>query len=482
MTSPIEGPAVEPVAPATARHLDRLRQFYEQAPTAHTAAGKRYRRLLGQYYRHIIPSDASVLEVGCGSGELLAQLPNKDIVGVDLANAQVEAARARLPHGQFFVQAGETLSLDRTFDYVIVSETLNFAGDVQLLLSRLHSVSRPDTRLVVNFYNTLWRPVLSAATASGLKARQPAINWLNNSDTRSLLELAGWRLVTEQPRILLPVAFFGLDVAANRFLAPLLPWFCLTVFHVARPAPSPAGRREYSVSVVIPARNEAGNIALAVARMPRMGSGVETIFVEGHSKDNTWETIQRVVSDHPDAPIQALQQRGDGKGDAVREGFAAAHGDVLMILDADLTVPPEDLVKFYDVIASGSADFANGVRLVYPMEDRAMPFLNLLANKTFGFAFSWVLGQPVKDTLCGTKVMLRSTYEQIAANRRVFGDFDPFGDFDLLFGAARLNCKIVDIPLRYQERSYGTTNIRRWRHGVLLLKMLIVGLRRLKWV
>jgi len=213
-----------------------------------------------------------------------------------------------------------------------------------------------------------------------------------------------------------------------------------------------------------------------------MGAGTELIFVEGNSTDHTWAEIQRVAAEHPERGIRILQQTGRGKGDAVRAGFAVATGDILMILDADLTMPPEELPKFYEAIASGQAEFANGVRLVYPMDEKAMQFLNLCANKTFGLIFTWLLGQPLKDTLCGTKVLSRAHYSRVAANRAYFGDFDPFGDFDLLFGAAKLNLKIADVPIRYKERTYGTTNIQRWKHGWLLLRMVLFAARKLKFV
>ena len=236
------------------------------------------------------------------------------------------------------------------------------------------------------------------------------------------------------------------------------------------------------MSVIIPARNEAGNIDAAIERIPMMGAKTEIIFIEGNSKDDTWARIQAGVKKHAELNIKALQQSGTGKGNAVREAFAAATGDILMILDADLTVPPEELPKFYQALVSGRTEFANGVRLVYPMDERAMRFLNMCANKFFSLAFTWVLGQPVKDTLCGTKVLFRRDYLRIAANRKVFGDFDPFGDFDLLFGARKLNLKISDIPIRYRERTYGETNIHRWTHGMLLLRMLGFSLLRLKMI
>jgi len=213
-----------------------------------------------------------------------------------------------------------------------------------------------------------------------------------------------------------------------------------------------------------------------------MGLGTEIIFIEGHSTDRSWEELQRVQNKYPDRNLRVLKQNSRGKGGAVREAFAAAKGDLLFILDADLTMPPEELPKFYEVARSGTAEFVNGVRLVYPMEQQAMQFLNMIANKIFGLTFSWLLGQKIKDTLCGTKVLFRADYERIAQNRSYFGDFDPFGDFDLLFGAAKLNLRMLDLPIRYRARTYGETNIHRWSHGWLLLRMVIFAARRLKFI
>ena len=422
-----------------------------------------------------------MLEVGCGSGELLALLPNRDVTGVDISAKQIEAARERLPHGAFHVQAGELLSLDRAFDVIILSETLNYAADVQRLLGQLREVSTPETRLICNFYSSLWRPILALATALRIRARVPQSNWLSTADVRNLCELADWEFIKVFPCMLCPIRIPGLERFVNRFVAPFLPWLCLTVFAVARTRDTRT-RRVPSVTVVIPARNEAGNIENAVRRIPSFAGETEIVFIEGHSVDNTWEEIQRVMQKYPDRQIKAMKQNGSGKGNAVREAFAAASGEILMILDADLTMPPEELPKFYEAVSSGRAEFANGVRLVYPMGERAMRFLNLCANKVFGLVFSWLLGQPVKDTLCGTKALRRSDYERMAANRRYFGDFDPFGDFDLLFGASKLNLKIADIPIRYRERTYGRTNIQRWKHGWLLFRMVCFAARKLRFI
>jgi hypothetical protein len=428
----------------------------------------------------IVPAEASVLEVGCGSGELLARIRAARKTGIDLSERQIAAARLRVPDATFHVVAGELAELNEQFDVIIISDTLNRAADVQQLLQTLQGSAHAGTRLIINFQNSLWRPLLSLARGLGLKSKEPENSWLAPSDVLNLLQLAGWNPLWRQARLLLPVPVPVIAPFLNRCLAPLLPVFCLTVFIVARPLR--AAGRPRTVSVVIPARNEAGNIEAAVQRTAELGAGTELIFVEGHSRDDTWARIQQAAKDHPERKIKIMQQTGKGKGDAVRLGFAAATGDILMILDADLTMPPEELPKFYEVIASGRAEFANGVRLVYPMDEEAMQFLNLCANKAFGIIFTWLLGQAVKDTLCGTKVLSRDHYERIAANRAYFGDFDPFGDFDLLFGAAKLNLQIADVPIRYKQRTYGTTNIHRWSHGWLLLRMVMFAARKLKFV
>jgi len=464
------------------KHLNKLAMHYNAISDTITWAAKAYRRILSHYYSIIIPTDASILEVGCGDGELLSRFKNKDISGIDVSVRQIELARKKVPHGMFYVQAGETINLPRSFDYIIISDTINQAADVQAMLSALKKNAAPHTRLVLNFYNTLWRPLLGLATFLNLRAKQPQSNWLSTEDVKNLLELSDWQVIKTQPRILLPIRLFGIERLINALLSPLLPWFCLAVFCTARLRPKISDPCSYSVSVIIPARNEAGNIEDAINRVPEMGHSTELMFVEGNSQDDTWEIIRQMKTKYPDRKIRILQQSGKMKGNAVREGFAAANGDILMILDADLTMPPEELPKFYDVLASEHAEFANGVRLVYPMQEKAMRFLNMCGNKAFSIIFTWLLNQSIKDTLCGTKVLFRKDYEKIAANRVYFGEFDPFGDFDLLFGAAKLDLKIVDIPIRYHERTYGDTNIQRWRHGWLLLKMAAFAARKLKFI
>ncbi|HUL54518.1 MAG TPA: glycosyltransferase [Opitutaceae bacterium] len=464
------------------RHLGKIKAHYDQVPPL-TPGARSYRRILAHYYNLLIPPSASVLEIGCGRGDLLVHLNTRRVTGVDLSAVQIEEARQRLPWGRFVVQAGEELELPgETFDYIILSDTLNLVADVQLLFERLHACARADTRLLLNFQSALWRPALWLTSRLGLRTPPPENSWLASSDVKALLALTDWEAVKFQSRILSPIRLAGLGPLVNRYFSPLFSWLCLSVFCIARPARSDP-RPPASVSVIIPARNEAGNIEGAIRRTPAMGVWTELILVEGHSTDGTWQEIQRVQAACGDQRrIKTLQQSGEGKGNAVREGFAAAEGDILMILDADLTVPPEELPKFYLAVTAGRCDLANGCRLIYPIEGRAMRFLNLCANKTFSLLFTWLLRQPIKDTLCGTKALTRANYLRIADQRQYFGEFDPFGDFDLLFGADKLNLKIADIPIRYQDRTYGQTNIQRWRHGWLLLRMVVFAARKLRFI
>jgi SAM-dependent methyltransferase len=463
------------------QHLEKVREHFDRRPKL-TNAAKSYRRILAHYYNLIIPSFASVLEVGCGSGELLRLIRADKKVGIDISADQIALAREQLPTAEFYVQAGETVHLPgKSFDYIVISETTNLAADVQQMFQKLRSVAHPDTRLIINAYSSLWRPFIWLATRLGMRSKQPESSWLGPDDIFALLHLSDWELIRTESRIICPIELFGLESLLNRLVAPLLPPLCFCFFSVAR-----TRRERYSapktVSVVVPARNESGNIEAAVKRTPEMGQWTELIFAEGNSKDGTWEEIQRVKAAYSNRRIKILQQSGKGKGNAVREGFAAAEGEILMILDADLTMPPEELPKFYDAIVGNRCEFANGSRLVYPMDKQAMRFLNLCANKTFSILFTWLLGQPVKDTLCGTKVLTKENYERVAANRSYFGDFDPFGDFDLLFGASKLNLKILDVPIRYKERVYGETNIQRWKQGWLLLQMVGFAALKLKFI
>jgi SAM-dependent methyltransferase len=457
-----------------------------RAGAAHSAFAREYYRRLTEVYRFLVPTGLRVLEVGCGGGDLLAALEPREGVGIDFSSEMVNRASRNHPTLRFLHgDAHDLAAVDGTFDVVILSDLLNDVFDVQRVLTGLHQVCLPSTRIVLNVFSHLWEGPLRAATALRLARPRLEQNWLTLQDIRGLLSLSGFEIVDHHQDVLLPAPVPLLRSLANRYLVKLWPFrhLALTNVVVARPL---VERRQLperpTVSVIVPARNEAGNIARIFREVPEMGGGTEIVFVEGHSRDDTYDVIAAAIRDHPGGGCSLHRQQGRGKGDAVRLGFDQAKGDILMILDADLTVAPSDLTRFYDAISTGKGEFINGVRLVYPMADEAMRFFNLLGNKFFSWAFSWLLGQPIKDTLCGTKVLWKSDYERIARNRAYFGDFDPFGDFDLLFGAARLSLRIVEVPIRYGAREYGTTNIERWRHGWLLLRMVLFAARRIKFV
>lgn len=464
----------------------RLAYFDQLAPERDRWIGRNsyYHRQLVRCFGFYIPPGSSVLEVGTGTGHLLGALRPARGVGIDISPRMIAIARQNHPGLEFRVDDLEDLQLRETFDFVVVSDLVGFLHDVQRGFENLRRVCHPGTRVVISSYNALWEPVLELGERLGLKARQPRQNWLGAGDLENLLELVGFEVVRRNTRLLLPRYVPLLAAFCNRILVnlPGLRKLALVQVLVARPRGARA-LAQPTVSVVIPARNERGNIEAAVQRTPGLGAHTEIIFVEGNSTDGTAEEIQRVIQQYPERDLKLVPQgAGTGKGDAVRKGFAAARGDVLMILDADLTVEPEELPKFVDALVQGQGEFIQGTRLVYPLEKQAMRFLNLLGNKFFSLAFSYLLEQRLKDTLCGTKVLWRADYQRIAANRAYFGDFDPFGDFDLLFGAAKLNLKIVEIPIHYRSRVYGTTNIRRFAHGWLLLRMCWYALRRLKFV
>ena len=376
----------------------------------------------------------------------------------------------------------ESLEIDTAlFDFILLSDLVNDVWDVQQLLTGLRAYCHDSTRIVMNCYSRLWQSPMQLARKAGLANPLLLQNWLTVPDIRNLFSLSGFEVLKHWSEVLIPLSLPGADIA-NRFLAKIVPfrWFSLTNFIVGRPIPKNK-YKDPSCSVIIAARNEEGHIRELLRRIPELGADMEVIFVEGNSTDNTYSEIETALREHPPGRYRLLKQHGKGKGDAVRAGFAAARGDILMILDADMTVLPEDLPRFYHAIATGKGEFINGVRLVYPMEEKAMRFFNIIGNKFFASAFTWLLGQPIRDTLCGTKVMWRKDYLQLSANRNYFGDFDPFGDFDLLFGAAKMNLKITELPIRYHSRQYGETNISRWRHGWILLMMVIFAAKRIKF-
>lgn len=481
-----------------------LRQTYDPAIVSardHWKAKNRY------YYDYVekslvpflVAKNKRVLEIGCGTGDLLANANSAIGLGLDYSPELIAHAsdkykgRNNLRFLVFDAEKDDWSKLGE-FDVVIISDVAGYLTDIEALFQKLHAVTTPTSRIIITQYNQLWEPLLTLATKLGMRMPTTLQNWLSLHDVTNLLYLTGFEPIKTGRKLLFPKGVPILSWLLNTVIGnlPLINRLNLINYIVARPLSFPPPpfdistpikpKTQPSVSIVVPARNEAGTIEKIANELPILGKQTEVIFVEGNSTDHTLAEIKRVAENYTGPHILKYGiQAGKGKGDAVRKGFAMATGDILMIYDADMTVPTWELPKFYQAIVAGRGEFINGSRLVYPMEKQSMRMFNYIGNKFFSIVFSWLLDQKVKDTLCGTKVLWRRDYEDIKNNRYFFGDFDPFGDFDLLFGAAKLNLKIVDLPVHYQERKYGTTNIDRWRHGWLLLKMAGFAMRKIKF-
>lgn len=443
---------------------------------------KYYYENLIRFLKFNIPEGSKVIEIGCGTGFILKALHPSKAVGIDISPYMVSSAKENYPDYEFYVMDAENITINEKFDFVIISDTIGYFEDVQKSFEQIHKLCNDDTRIIVTYFNFLWLPLLNLAETLKLKMPQERNNWLDITDITNLLSLSKFDIIKSGRKFLMPVYIPLLSAFVNRFVAnlPLVNKLCLTEFIISRKS-SP----EYSldtVSVIVPARNEKGNIEQIVKRIPQMGKHTEIILIEGNSTDNTYEEIKLICEKYSgELDLKYTKQDGKGKADAVRKGFEMADCKILMILDADMTVPPEDLSKFFEAISSGKGEFINGSRLVYPLEKDAMRTLNIMGNKFFSAMFTWILNQRIKDTLCGTKVVSKKNYEKIKLTKNYFGDFDPFGDFDLIFGAAKTNLKFIEIPIRYKSRVYGETNISRFRHGWLLLKMTFFAMGKFKF-
>ena len=382
------------------------------------------------------------------------------------------------------------INFSRTnLDYIVASDVLGHIYDIDAFLKQAYETLRDDGRLVITQYSALWEPVLRLATHLRLRKAIIEQNWLTREDLKNFASLAGFETLKYGSKMVMPIYIPLLSAFLNKIIANIWPFSRLGLFHylVARKSGNRHVKKSPSLSIIVPARNEAGTIENIVKELPTLGAFTEIIFIEGNSTDSTWHKIQEIAEKYNKKNIQSkkilyTKQAGKGKGDAVRRGFEMATGDIFTIYDADMTVPPKEIEKFYRAIVENKGEFINGSRLVYPLQKESMRVLNVFGNKFFSFAFSAILGEPIKDTLCGTKMLWKKDYENIKRHRSFFGDFDPFGDFDLLFGATKLNLKIIDVPVHYRERTYGATNISRFRHGWLLLKMTVFAARKIKFI
>jgi len=449
-----------------------------------------YHDSITSFLRTVVPAGSLVLEVGCGTGKTLNALNASVSGGIEINNYLIEYGKKSDSQINFYnADIEDVNSLSELygsgvkFDYIILSDLIGTLEDIQYVFERLIPLSRENTKIIVTYYNYFWNPILRIGESFELKMKEGEKNWLYIEEIKNLLYIAGYQVSGSGSFLLLPKRIPLLSSFINNYIAKL-PGFrrlCLVGWVIGTYAPANTTQKDLSVTVLIPCRNEEGNVYKILRRVPELGIHTEIIFAEGNSTDNTYGKIEELIKENTDKDIKLVKQAGMGKADAVRAGFDIAKGDILIILDADMTVAPEDLKKFYYALRNKKGNFINGTRLVYQMEEKAMRRMNKFGNIFFSKVFSWLLGQRITDTLCGTKALFKSDYEKIKAASAFFGDFDPFGDFDLLFGASKLNLKIIEIPIRYGERKYGETNIHRFRDGFRLLKMCFIALRKIKF-
>lgn len=356
---------------------------------------------------------------------------------------------------------------------LLVNGNLNHCEDLDAFLSTMRSTMGPDSTAALIVYNSYYRFLYQILGVLGLRTAEIPQTFLTAHQVKELCRVADLEVVSHEKACYVPARLCGLGNALNALLplVPLVRHLSLAEIFLVRAA---APRSEPScVSVLVPARNERGNIRPLLERIPSLAKDTEIIFIEGGSTDGTWDEIQRATAEYTGPiRIQTVQQTGKGKADAVRLGCSRASGDLLVILDADLSVRPEELPKFVAAYVSGKGDFVNGNRLLYPMRTGAMNFLNLLGNVFFAKLLSFLLRVSIGDSLCGTKVYAARDYTRFRAWATRYMPDDPFGDFELLCPAAELGLRIVDVPIRYEARTYGQTNIRRFAHGFQLLKLV----------
>lgn len=445
---------------------------------------KYYHTLIEDFYKFHIPPSKKIFELGCSTGNLLYSLKPSKGVGMDISKEMIKIAKKDFAKLTFIESDVHSLPIQEKFDFVILSDMIGDLEDIQKVFEELHKTTTPQSRIIITYFNYLWEPFIDFAQKIGLKMPQPQQNWLSSHDIANLLYLADLEIIKKGNFILFPFYIPYISNFINKTLAklPIISSLCLVQYFIIRQKNVVNTYKDSTVSVIIPAKNEEGNIDTLAKQIPILGSTTEIIFIEGGSKDNTYNKIKEVIKKYQNMDIKIFKQTGLGKGDAVQMGFNRAKGEILMILDADMTVLPKDLSKFYKALITNKGELIIGSRLIYPMENQAMKLLNNIGNKFFSLIFSFLIDQPIKDTLCGTKVLYKNDYNKIKKNRNYFGKNDPFGDFELIFNASKLNFKIIELPIRYRARTYGESNISRFKHGWLLLKMTLLAAKKIKFI
>lgn len=463
--------------PEALQHLAERRRQQQDSVAEHRDdwihSNRYYYDRIKRLLRFIVEPGRRVLDVRCETGHLLAAVEPARGVGVEIGHAMVEQASRNYPALQFVQADPEELNLNEKFDYILFNHIFDTI-DILRALVQIRRHCNPQTRLLVINYNQLWQPILETASKLGLRSRCVEPNWVSEYDVTGFLKLAGFRALRTHRLFFFPKWMPLLSALLNDFVAKLpgLRRLCMMQIIVARPQPEPEREHDVTVSVVIPCRNEHGNVRPAIERIPNMGKNTEIIFCDDKSTDGTADEVRRMQALHPERDIRLVDGPGICKAENVWTGFRAARGDVLMIVDADLAVMPEELPDFLRILVNHRGEFINGSRLVYPMQEKAMKFANMVGNKVFGLAFSFLLDQRIKDTLCGTKVLWRKDWQRMERILGSWGIRDLWGDYELLFGASRLHLEIVEVPVHYQERIHGVTKMTRvFSNGLRMLRI-----------
>lgn len=468
---------------------DNIKTFYNKIAVTRSKYYRRnkfYHRSILKFFSMSISKDATILELGCATGDLIGNLHPSSGVGIDISDSMIQIARDRYPSVEFICENAEDFQTDRVFDYIIVSGIVGNVKNIQILLEKALKWSTPDTRIFIDFYNPLWHPIIKLGEKTGLKMPEMTQNWLSVDDIENFLYISGYQVIKRKYLLFFPKYIPVVSYLLNKWIGnlPIIRRLSLDNIVIARPEkplPDPENKK---CSVVITCRDEEGNIEGLVTRMPQMGRRTEIIFVEGHSRDNTVEKIQEMIRKYPEKDIKMLTQKGIGQGDAFRYGFDEAQGDFVIWLEADLTTPPEEAIHFWNTYLENRGEYINGSRFIYKMERSSMPLINFLGNRFFGILFTLLLKQRFTDTLCGFKAISKENYLKIRHQIDYFGNFDPFGDFELIFGAIKNNLKVAEIPVHYQPRQYGESKaygqsfFSFMKHAMLLMRMSYIAFRK----
>ncbi|MFO7657448.1 MAG: glycosyltransferase [Bacteroidales bacterium] len=467
----------------------QLKNYYNQLASKRKKYLNRnsyYHRSIFKFFQMVIPRGASVLELGCATGDLIGKLEPARGVGLDISDEMIHLAREKYPKINFVCDDAEEFETSEKFDYIIISGIVGTVRNIQVLLEKAQKWMTTDTRVFIDFYNPLWYPLIKLGEKIGQKMPEKVINWLSVDDIENFMYISGYQVIKRKYLMFFPKYIPLVSYILNKLIGnlPVIRRLSLNSVVIARPMKPKEGSTEKFCSVVITCRDEEGNIEGLVTRIPKMGKNTEIIFVEGHSRDNTVGKIQEMIAKYPEKDIKILKQKGIGQGDAFRYGYDEAKGDFVIWLEADLTTPPEEAIHFWEAYINNTGEYVNGSRFIYKMDKSAMPLFNFLGNRFFGILFTSLLKQRFTDTLCGFKGISKKNYLKIRQQIDYFGDFDPFGDFELIFGAIRNNLKVAEIPVHYQPRQYGESKaygqsfFSFMKHAMLLLRMSFIAFRK----